>query len=437
MASVTKTNGRTTIQFISPTDRKRRSIRLGKIAPSKATEIKGHVEHLVECWRTGNPVSAQTDRFVAGLLADPAQMWLYDRLAAVKLVPERERPEDQAGELSKLGTFLDAYISGRSDTKPRTRNNMIQAKNWLVEFFGAQRCLDDITPGDADDFQRWLFTKLGENTARRHCGRAKQFFRAAYRKRLIAESPFADMKNTTVRPNRERDFFITRDMADKVLDACPDLEWRLLFSLSRYGGLRCPSEHLALTWDSIDWAADRIIIRSPKTEHHEGKESRVIPLFPELKPLLEQAFDQAPDGAVHVIHRYRDTEANLRTHMLRIIRRAGLEPWPKVFQNLRATRETELTTEYPMHVVCAWIGNSPEVARKHYLQITEADFDRAVQNAVQTVHITSQSGAVTRDQAVHENTENTAFYRVSGRPKVPSSGFEPPTYGLGNRCSIP
>jgi hypothetical protein len=33
---------------------------------------------------------------------------------------------------------------------------------------------------------------------------AKQFFRAAYRKRLIAESPFADMKNTTVRSRYPR-----------------------------------------------------------------------------------------------------------------------------------------------------------------------------------------------------------------------------------------
>ena len=314
---------------------------------------------------------------------------------------------------------------------------MIQAKNWLVKFFGAQQRLDEITPGDADDFQRWLFTKLGENTVRRHCGRAKQFFWAAYRKRLIAESPFADIKNTTARPNRKRDFFITRDMADKVLDACPDLEWRLLFSLSRYGGLRCPSEHLALTWDSIDWAADRIIVRSPKTEHHEGKESRVIPLFPELKGLLEEAFDQAPDGAVHVIQRYRDCNANLRTQLQRIINQAGLSTWPKLFQNLRATRATELAADYPAHVVAAWMGHSVTVSAKHYLQVTDSDFDKAVQKAVQSVQVASQSGAVTRGEAVQEIAENPAFHRVSGRPKVPSSGFEPPTYGLGNRRSIP
>jgi len=45
-----------------------------------------------------------------------------------------------------------------------------------------------------------------------------------------------------------------------------------------------------------------------------------------------------------------------------IIRHAGLEPWPKVSPNLRSTRETELAEQFPMHVVCKWIGNSQPVA---------------------------------------------------------------------------
>lgn len=40
----------------------------------------------------------------------------------------------------------------------------------------------------------------------------------------------------------------------------------------------------------IDWEHDRITIQSPKTEHLAGGESRVIPLFPELRPYLEAIF---------------------------------------------------------------------------------------------------------------------------------------------------
>ena len=32
----------------------------------------------------------------------------------------------------------------------------------------------------------------------------------------------------------------------------------------------------------------------------------------------------------------------------------------------------------PAHVVCGWIGNSEAVALKHYLQVTDAHFEKAV-----------------------------------------------------------
>jgi hypothetical protein len=63
------------------------------------------------------------------------------------------------------------------------------------------------------------------------------------------------------------------------------------------------------------------------------------------------------------VTRYRDADQNLRTQMLRIIRRAGLTPWPKPFHNLRASRETELAEEYPVHVVCKRIGNTERTRR--------------------------------------------------------------------------
>jgi len=75
----------------------------------------------------------------------------------------------------------------------------------------------------------------------------------------------------------------------------------------RCGGLRCPSEHLALTWGDVNWADGRMIVRAAKTEYQEC----------------------------------RDGNANLRTQLNRIIRRAGVDPWPKLFHNLRASRAAE------------------------------------------------------------------------------------------------
>ena len=266
----------------------------------------------------------------------------------------------------------------------------------LIEFFNAKTPLREITAGDADEWRLSMLEKgLSENTVRRRSGRAKQFFNAAIRKNLLTFNPFADLR-CNVQANKERFYFVTREEAEQVLNTCPDAEWRLIFALSRYGGLRCPSEHLSLRWTDIDWERGRMQIRSPKTEHHAGGESRLAPLFPELRPYLEDCFDIAEPGAEFVITRYRDTNANLRTQLLRIIERAGLKAWPKLFQNLRSTRETELTETFPIHVVCAWIGNSQAVAAKHYLQVTDEHFERAASDNSKAVQNPVQQPAVSR-----------------------------------------
>ena len=105
-----------------------------------------------------------------------------------------------------------------------------------------------------------------------------------------------------------------------------------------------------------------------------------MPIFPELRPHLEAAWDAAAEGAEFVITRYRDCNANLRTQLLRIIAKAGLTAWPKLFQNLRSTRETELAETYPLHVVVSWLGNSQLIAAKHYWQVTDEHFTQATHN---------------------------------------------------------
>ena len=271
---------------------------------------------------------------------------------------------------------------------------------------------------------------MADNTVRRRCGIAKQFFNFARRKRLIADNPFADLK-ALVQSNRQRDYFVTQQEAQKVLDA--DAEWRLIFALSRVGGLRCPSEHLALTWGDIHLAEGRFTVHSPKTEHHPGGESRQVPLFPELLPHLREVFELAEPGAKYVITRYRRSNQNLSTQLRRIIKRASLTPWPKLYQNLRASRETELAGQFPLHVVCAWIGNSQAVAAKHYLQVTEDHFRSALQNALQQAPTLNRNESQAEGQAAPEPAisqpirDSSTDCDKSEKHLVGATGLEPVT----------
>jgi integrase len=170
---------------------------------------------------------------------------------------------------------------------------------------------------------------LSPDTVRKRISNSKQFFQDAVDHRRISENPFHRMKSS-VKGNRTRDFFVTLEMAQRVLETCPDAQWRLLFALSRFGGLRCPSEHLALRLDAVDWSTDRIRIVSPKTEHLDGKASREIPIFPELRPYLEEVWNQAEPGATHFVTRYRNPTQNLRTQLRKIIKRAVAQAVEKV-----------------------------------------------------------------------------------------------------------
>ena len=82
-----------------------------------------------------------------------------------------------------------------------------------------------------------------------------------------------------------------------------------------------------------------------------------------------------PLDSDYVITRYRGN-ANLRTQLQKIIKRAGVTPWPKLWQNLRASRATELAGVFPGHVASAFLGHSERVAQKHYWQVTDEDFKK-------------------------------------------------------------
>ncbi len=398
MASLSKhRNGLFLIQF-TDRDGNRRTVRLPKMAKRMADAVKLKIENLVAASITGHSVDDETSRWVAGLDGP-----MLDKLAAVGLVPK--------SEATALGEFIDGYIAGRSDVKESTATVLGHTRRNLIDHFGADKPIRSITEADADAWRVFLKTceKLGDNTIRRRSGIAKQYFRAAMRAGLIRSNPFDHLTSAVV-SNKTRYHFVSTADAESVIEACPDAEWRLLFALARWGGLRTPSESLSLRWAHIDWERERITVPSPKTSNHVGGESRQIPMFPELRPLLEDVFELAEPGAEFVITRYRSKGVNLRTQLGKIIRRAGLTPWPKLWQNLRSSRETELVETYPIHVVCAWIGNTESVAAKHYLQLHDEHFDRAtgaLQNALRTVQESGRTDANVEDTECEKTPVNT------------------------------
>ena len=148
----------------------------------------------------------------------------------------------------------------------------------------------------------------------------------AVERELISRNPFAKLKSTATA--RGDAYYVTPSEAVQVLEACPNLEWRVLFALCRYGGLRCLSETHAVTWRDVDWENRRLHVYGKKTGKH-----REMPVVPKLYRILSEAFEMAADGAEQIVTLSTN---NLHRTLEKILERAGVERWGDLFQVLRA-----------------------------------------------------------------------------------------------------
>jgi integrase len=394
------------VLFVDPSG-KRQTIRLGKSSKRIAETAKGHIERLLSAKIAGHSPDPETAKWLSGV-ADV----LHERLVKVGLVPSRS-----AKLRVTLEDFLNRYIESRIDIKPRTRSNKQQCAKKLISFFGSQKPLIEIIEGDADGFKLWLIKQnLAPATISMHIKIARQFFKAALRNRHINQNPFEGIK-AGKQTNADKIYFVDRETIEAVLEACPNTQWQLVFAFARYGGLRIPSEINFLRWSDVNWAKDRITITVPKKAHIDGQQTRVIPIFPELRPFLEKAFEEAAEGEEYVVPMARQS-TNLGTHARRIIKKASVSVWPKVFTNLRASIEKELMQQEPSYKVQAWIGHTDAVARGHYLKVNDEDYVRAAGKAAQ-------------------NPAHSASVRRRQEPSQPAGSKENPVKAGTSKNPIP
>lgn len=442
--------------------RRRRGIRLTGVSKTFAQRFHSTVENLHTAKETGGSIDNHTADFVRSL-GDV----FYDKLVKVGLVEPRQPPLSEPTEHASeeapcisLGNFLAEYIEKRTDLKPGTLLVYRQIEQNLLGYFKAGKPLDLITEGDVVDFGRWMNgKKYSRTTIDRRLSSCRTIFADAIRHRLIQDNPFdgfrKSLRGLVSRNNRKRIQVVSSADIFRVIEFAPDAEWRCLIALSRFGGLRVPSEALSLRWADIDWHQNTIRVPCPKLEHLEGHEERVIPIFSELRPYLQECFDTAEPGSEFVITRNRPpvlksgagwANANLRTRFVKIIKRAGLKPWPRLWHNLRASRQTELADQFPAHVVCQWLGNSEDVAREHYLSVTSEHVQRAINGAIPQRVMPSvmphdgDSGSMESQSEIRpaaEDSPNSSQYKkkrphakTCDRSKVVEGGFEPPTCGL-------
>jgi integrase len=195
-----------------------------------------------------------------------------------------------------LGELCDIYLRTIQHQKPKTikRKTLIVSRikaDWPT---GSQIQVAKIKPTDVNLWlSRYDFGLVSRNL---HTACVKDVFAMAVADRLIPFSPAAGIKKVKVdKPIRRTPTFeqfqrIVESIRSQQFnghDADESADFVEFIGLSGLGR----AEAGALMWDDIDWAREQII-----TFRHKTKSGFAIPLFPQLRPLLERRHAQRSPG---------------------------------------------------------------------------------------------------------------------------------------------
>lgn len=340
---------------------KRKSLFLDtNYSKATATDVKNVVEKCIASIESDTPLDNRTRSWL-----DSANDDLKQRFASAGLIHTKK--------LYTLQELFQLFITKKKaeivkSTVKVYRENYCR----LTNFFGNDRIVSTITRLEFSEFVLNLKKIYADSTVSTTIVIIKSVFAWAIEQELILKSPAAGIKNhRTI--NTKREHFVTIKEYNQILAQCSQ-DVRTALALYRIGGLRRQEARL-LTWDDVFFDEKKIRVHSPKTQRH-GKDQRIIPLFPEL----EEELRRQPRKGKRVL--LQSAIGYYYRHVKMAIERAGLTAWPKLFQNLRMSRATEINRDFGWIPETQWMGHTQSVAQKHYLRVTEEEFNRAVAKSV-------------------------------------------------------
>ena len=273
--------------------------------------------------------------------------------------------------LGDAGGTMDDLIAHAervcADLAQRTKTNHKQYHKSLRDFFGRGRQIASITHGDCEEFRRHLERQqYSPASVAKRIKHSRQIFGYAVAKDWLAKNPFHGIK-VKVSIDHQRRFYVTPEMAERVLEHLRSPEDKLVFALARWAGFRVGSEVRELHWNDIDMDLMTMRVWSSKTKTY-----RVCPIFTELQPWLPMPPEGrvCPEFCEHTDHFYRNK-------LLRAINLADLTPRPDLLLNCRRSRATEVAEQFGLKAESDWIGHGPDISRRHYQMTLEEKLDIA------------------------------------------------------------
>lgn len=233
-----------------------------------------------------------------GWTPEAAQRKRYELLEQDRTGDYKPKGERKADHLT-FGELMDKhYLPWAKHNKASFRDDDNRYKNWLEPRFGTRR-LGEISPLDLERLKKEM-KDAGKSpaTIRQVLCLVRQAFNKAKRWRLWAgTNPCSGV--SFPRKNNERQRFLTRQEADKLLAALHARSPQLarIASLALYGGLRL-GEIFSLRWCNLAWDADILHVLDSK-----NGESRSISITAPIQQVLQRMAPGAPDEPMFTTRR--------------------------------------------------------------------------------------------------------------------------------------
>ena len=289
-----------------------------------------------------------------------------------RLRDEQTEIDRSRGKLT-LDELCDRYLKTIRHQKGKT----IQRKELIVRRIkndwptGKLTQVLKIKPSDVDVWlSRYKFGPVSRNL---HIACAKELFAMAIRDNILARSPAAHLKSSKLdKPIRKTPTFeefkaIVSEIRNQPYN--PDAEESADFvEFIGLAGLG-QAETSALYWPDINWKSEQII-----TFRHKTKSGFAIPLYPQVRPLLEKLRERAaPNGRVFAINDAKKSIAGA-------CKRLGLPAYNhRSFRRMFITRAIERGVD--VKVIAEWQGHKDggKLILQTYSHVNRAHSQRVAQ----------------------------------------------------------
>lgn len=306
------------------------------------------------------------------------------REKGVELEADPEMADAGSMRLSHWGA---RFLAGaQADLSEASAKDLATTFDYLTEFFALDPMLRSITTSQAKDFRQWLEARpsrggtLALATIRKHIRNCQTMFAQAVREKNLTgvrDNPFQH-EESAVPPARKDHAQIGDEELARIMAACPDDEWRAMFALCRWAGLR-QNEARRLRWADVRWDhPPRLLVRLPDhlDEPDNKHRERTVPIQPRLLALLRDSFGRAVEGSQGPCEGLPFSGPAISIRASRIARKAGLA-YAKPLHTLRKNLQNEWEQAIGDRArVCAMLGNSPRVAEKNYTRIDDRDLEK-------------------------------------------------------------